>query len=87
MQNWFVVVMGIGMVFVVLSLIIVLCAVLGAIARAADRNKQQEPQEILPAAEAAIPNRAELVAAVSAAIAEASGLDASAIRVLSLKKL
>jgi len=34
----------------------------------------------------AIPNRAEFVAAVSAAIAEASGTDASAIRILSIKK-
>ncbi len=85
MQNWFVVVMGIGMVFIVLTLIIVLCAVLGALARATDKKEPQEEVQAVP--ETAIVNRAELVAAVSAALAEASGIDASAIRILSLKKL
>lgn len=83
--NWFVVVMGIGTVFVVLVLIIGLCYLLGLICRAGARDATAPVSE--PAAIAAIPNRAELAAAIAAAVAEYSGTDASAIRILSIKKL
>ena len=76
MQNWFVVVMGLVTVFVVLILIIGLCWLLGLACRGSSKKEE------LQAA-----NRAEFLAAVSAAIAEASGTDASAIRILSVKKL
>ncbi len=84
MQNWFVVVMGVCTVFIVLVLIIGLCYLLALLCR----EKEQKPVEA-PATttDAAIPNRAELAAAVSAAIAEYSGTDASAIRILSIKKI
>lgn len=85
MENWFVVVMGLVTVFVVLTLIIGLCALLGAILRRfEDKPTEKSPE---PEATEEIPNRPELVAAVSAAIAEMSGTDASAIRVLSIKKI
>lgn len=85
MQNWFVVVMGLCTVFVVLTLIIGLCALLGAILR---RFEDEPAEKSAPAAVTEeIPNRPELVAAVSAAIAEMSGTDASAIRILSIKKI
>ena len=86
MQNWFVVVMGIGTVFVVLVLIIALCYLLGLICRVGAKE-DQAAQTPVSAAPAAIPNRAELAAAIAAAVAEYSGTDASAIRILSIKKL
>ena len=86
MQNWFVVVMGLVTVFVVLILIIGLCWLLGLACRGSSK-KEELQAAAAPAQESSIPNRAEFLAAVSAAIAEASGTDASAIRILSVKKL
>ena len=83
-DNWFVVVMGLGTVFVALILIIGLCWLMGLLLR--DR-KGAEKVEAQPAAPAAISNRGELVAAIAAAVAEYSGTDASAIRILSIKKI
>ena len=82
MENWFVVVMGLGTVFVVLTLIIGLCYLLGMICR--DRKEEPTP---VPQVASAIPNRAELIAVLSAAVAEYSGTDASALRIVSIKKL
>ena len=88
MQNWFVVVMGLVTVFVVLILIIGLCWLLGLACRGSSKKEEmQAAAAAAPAQESSIPNRAELLAAVSAAIAEPSGTDASAIRILSVKKL
>ena len=88
MQNWFVVVMGLVTVFVVLILIIGLCWLLGLACRGSSKKEEmQAAAAAAPAEESSIPNRAEFLAAVSAAIAEASGTDASAIRILSVKKL
>ena len=90
MQDWFVVVMGLCTVFVVLTLIILLCYLLGgALCRGMGKKEEkaaQAPEVVSAAVDDEIPNRAEFVAAVSAAIAEASGTDASAIRILSIKK-
>ncbi len=88
MQDWFVVVMGLCTVFVVLTLIILLCYLLGALCRGMGKKEQaaQASEPVQAAVDDTIPNRAEFVAAVSAAIAEASGTDASAIRILSIKK-
>lgn len=82
--NWFVVVMGIGTVFAVLVLIIGLCWLMGLLLR--DR-KAPEEEKAQPAAPVAISNRGELAAAIAAAVAEYSGTDASAIRILSIKKI
>ena len=86
MQNWFVVVMGLATVFIVLTLIIVLCSLLGLLFRGSGEKKAEQKSAVAPVTDE-IPNRPEFVAAVSAAIAEMSGTDASAIRVLSIKKL
>ena len=86
MQNWFVVVMGLVTVFVVLTLIILLCYLLGLIFRGSGKKEEEKKSVPAPAVEA-IPDRPAFVAAVSAAIAEMSGTDASAIRILSIKKL
>ena len=88
MENWFVVVMGLCTVFVVLILIIVLCWLLGLVCKALGKKETAEAPKVAPALDdASIPNRPQFVAAVSAAIAEASGTDASALRILSIKKL
>ena len=85
MQNWFVVVMGVSTVFIVLVLIIGLCYLLSLICKDRGNKKNEATPEAVSTE--TIPNRAEFVAAVSVAIAEYSGTDASAIRILSIKKL
>ena len=85
MQNWFVVVMGVCTVFIVLVLIIGLCYLLALACKEKKTEKANTPKDTVSTE--TIPNRAEFVAAVSAAIAEYSGTDASAIRILSIKKL
>ncbi len=87
MENWFVVVMGLVTVFAVLVLIIGLCWLLGLLCRIGEKKEDPAPATESAAPASTVPNRAELVAALSAAIAEYSGTDASAIRILSIKKL
>lgn len=85
-NNLFVVVMGIGIVFIVLTLIIVLCSLLGKTCNLG--GKKEAAVEVVPApVEAAIANPAELAAAVAVAIAEYSNTDAAALRILSIKKV
>ena len=84
MQNGFVIAMGVGTVFVALILIIGLCYLLALICK--EKGTKSEPVSA-PVSQETIPNRAEFVAAVSAAIAEYSGTDASAIRIISIKKI
>ena len=69
MQNWFVVVMGLVTVFVVLILIIGLCWLLGLACRGSSKKEElQAAAAAAPAQESSIPNRAEFLAAVSAAM-------------------
>ena len=82
-SDLFVVLMGIGTVFFGLICLIVLVWVLGKLFRSVDDS---------PAAPEAAPkpvpaNSGELLAAVSAAIAEELGTDVSAFRIVSVKKL
>ena len=66
-DNWFVVVMGIGVVFAVLVLIIGMCWLVGLLCR--DRKEEEAtPAPAAPAAPAAIANRGALAAAVAAAV-------------------
>lgn len=89
--NLYVVGMGLGVVFVGLISIIILCYIVSAIGRAAGGNdtadaKQVPVQTAAPTA-APIQNRQEVIAAVAAAAAEDMGTDISAIRILSFKKI
>lgn len=89
MSNTFVVVLGIGTVFVGLISLIILCKIVGLICGAANKEKST-PVATTPAPAVAnepIANRQEIIAAVSAAIAEELGTDISAIRILSFKKI
>ncbi len=86
-----VVMLGIGVVFLGLICIVILCVLMGKVVRLLE-GKQAPAAEVAPAPVAApaaseIPNRAELVAAISCCIAEDLGTDVSAIRIVSLKKV
>ena len=97
--DWLVVVLGIGIVFAGLICIIGLCMLMNLIFDKASGKTKDKPAPApapAPAASApvapaaapvSIPNREELIAAITAAIAEEEGADLSAIRILSFKKI
>lgn len=94
MNNLFVVLLGIGTVFVGLIAIIILCKVISWCcqlgAKKEDVIPPAAPSVPAPAAapvKAVIPNRGEVVAAIATAIAEDLGADVSAIRILSIEQL
>ena len=94
----FVAVMGMATVLLGLTCIIFLCTLLGAICRRLGDGEKNAPAQTsaspdpTPVAVAApvrteIPNRGELIAAVTAAIAEELGTDISALRVRSFRRV
>ncbi|MCI2057397.1 MAG: OadG family protein [Oscillibacter sp.] len=83
-SNLFVCLMGLGTVFFGLICIIILTYLMSFLCRRGQKKAEIQPSPVTPAAE---PNRQELVAAVSAALAEELGTDVSGIRILSMKKL
>lgn len=85
-SNLFVCLMGMGVTFIGLTCLILLTVVLGKFAKSGAEEAKPAPAPAAPAPEA-IPNRQELIAAVSAVIAEELGTDVSAIRILSFKKV
>ncbi len=88
-NNLFVVLLGIGTVFVGLIALIIICKLMGLFF--AGTNNVDAPAKSAPAVSAPvsqeIPNRQELVAAVSAVLAEELGTDVSAIRIHSIKRV
>ena len=87
-----VILLGMGIVFAGLICIVILCVMMGKVVRLLE--KKEAPVAAAPVAvaapvtvPAAIPNRAELVAAISCCLAEELGTDVSAIRIVSLKKV
>ena len=87
-SNLLVVGMGLGVVFFGLVCLIVVCYLIRFVSRLG--AKPEEPKQAAPAAAAAvaaIPNRQELVAAISVAIAMDMGTEPDALRIVSLKKL
>lgn len=88
--DWMVVVMGVGVVFIGLVLIIVLCKIMGLFFMGETKPVETvvTPVKAAPVANnTAIENRGEIIAAVTAACAEEMGKDVSAIRVISFKKI
>lgn len=93
MSNTFVVVLGVGTVFIGLICLILLCKIVGLLCNIA--NKGKDTNLVTPPAAVTAPiatsepieNRQEIIAAVSAAIAEELGTDISALRILSFKKI
>ncbi len=92
-----VVLMGMGIVFVGLICIVLLCSLMSKVVKILEKMNESAPAPAAPvAAPAAAPvaavqepiaNRQELVAAISVALAEELGTDVSGIRILSLKKV
>ena len=80
----FVCLMGMGTVFFGLICLIVLTTLLG---RVCGQKQQSAPAAVSPApAAVSAGDQQELIAAVSAAIAEELGTDITGIRILSIKK-
>ncbi len=94
-NNLTVILMGIGVVFAGLIGLIIVCTVMGKICSAAFKNKAAESAAPVAAPAAAAPvasadgiaDRGAFIAAVSAAIAEASGTDAAGLRIVKIEKL
>lgn len=97
-SSWFVLLLGMGTVFVGLVVLIVLTKIMSAlITRFSARKLRTRPSGAAeaaltnaPAADEpafAVVNRPEFIAAVSAAIAACAGLDASGLRIHSVKQL
>ena len=84
-----VVVLGIGVVFLGLVLLIGCVYLMNFLVEKFSKKEEVKPAttESVPAVNDEIPNREELVAAVCAAIAEEEGTDITAIRVVSIKKV
>ena len=81
----FVCLMGMGTVFFGLICLIVLTTLLG---RVCGQKQQSAPAAVSPApAAVSAGDQQELIAAVSAAIAEDLGTDITGIRILSIKKV
>lgn len=90
LSNGFVILMGMGVVFVGLIAIIILCSITGLILRDRKTEKKADDTVAQPTASVEnyeIPNKQQFVAAVSAVIAEELGKDISAIRIHSIKKI
>ena len=87
LSNLFVVVLGVGTVFVGLISIIILCKIVGLFCNAGSKKAEVTAAPIAQAVNQPIQNRQEIIAAVSAALAEKLGTDVSAIRILSFKKI
>lgn len=92
-SNALVVALGVGIVFIGLICIIILCKIMSAICMMTTNkdsdtsNSTSTPTVAAPVAAQPIQNRQEIIAAVSAALAEELGTDVSAIRILSFKKI
>ena len=90
-SNVFVVLMGMGTVFFGLIAIIILVMITGKIVTKLQKPEAAKPAPApvaaVPVAAAPVVNKAEIIAAVSAAIAEELGTDVSGIRVHSFKKI
>lgn len=80
--------MGIGIVFTGLVCLVFICWLLGKIVSSiSSKEEQTEAAAKAEPVSDVIPNREEMIAAVSAVVAEELGKDISAIRVVSFKKL
>ena len=85
-----VVIIGVGTVFAGLVCIVLLCKIIGLFcgkAKADEKTVTAAPAPQVQTAAQPIENRQQIIAAVSAAVAEELGTDVSAIRILSFKKI
>ena len=90
-NNLTVILMGLGVVFAGLIGLVLVCSVTGAICKSLIKEKTPAPAPVSAGTAVAsstdeIPDRGSFIAAVSAAIAEASGTDAAGIRIVKIEK-
>ncbi len=88
--NGLVIVLGMGVVFIGLIMIVLICKIMSSILNA----KKSEPEDVVtnpvvsaPAAPVVIENRQEIIAAVAAVIAEELGTDVEALKIYSFKRI
>ena len=86
-DQWFTVGMGIVTVFLGLIAIIILCKVIGLFCSASTKKEVVPKEKNTTSKAQPIENRQEIIAAVSAVIAEELGTDISALKILSFKKI
>ena len=92
-SNVFACIIGVSIVLIGLIIIVILSKIMGYLSQISEQSKvtattpSHNSISTIPTKEAVIPNKQELIAAISAAIAEDLGEDISAIRILSLKKI
>ncbi len=88
-NNLFVVALGVGVVFVGLICIVLLCKIVSAFCMLSEKKETGTPTvtDAAPVPAEPTQNRQEIIAAVSACVAEELGTDISAIRILSFKKI
>ncbi|MDD6479585.1 MAG: OadG family transporter subunit [Oscillospiraceae bacterium] len=83
-----VVVLGVGVVFIGLISIVILCKIMSAFCKGSDKNDAvQNNVTVPPVQNAPIQNRQEILAGVCAVIAEELGTDIEALKVISFKKI
>ena len=86
-----IVVLGISVVFIGLICIVILCKIMSAVCSMAESKENAEITKSaatpVVTSQQPIENKQEIIAAVSAAVAEELGTDISAIRILSFKKI
>lgn len=80
----FVCLMGMGTVFIGLTILILLTELMHRVCR---KMKRAPAAQEVPQPQAETENREELLAAISAALAEEMGTDAAGIRIVSFKKV
>ncbi len=86
--NGLVILLGIGVVFIGLFCIVILVKAIGLFFKGKTAEETVEvPAPVASVVEQPIQNRQEIIAAVSAVIAEELGTDISAIRIHSFKKI
>lgn len=83
---WFVIVMGMGVTFIGLICLVGLTVLLGRLCGRQPDAVPAQPAAPPPASDD-VPNRQELIAAVSAVLAEELGADVTGIRILSFRKI
>lgn len=85
-SNLTVIAFGLGLTFVGLISIIVICMVMGAFCKRLIKAAPAAPAVQAAPKAAVIANKGEFAAAIAAAIAEENGTDVSGIRILSIKQ-
>lgn len=89
LPSWFVCILGMGTVFVGLLILVAVCQLLGVVFKNSNKRPSKPDSDYAPvfAPSGEIPNKQELIAAVSAAVAEELGEDVSAIRITSIRRI